>query len=118
MQMMDHIKRSMAHHLGLFHILKKSGISIPPLITDIGSCIIQTGSESNLRKMRRSTGSHRTISVEEHDELVNTVKNLQINLRDLSNQVLTIMEITIQQREEHQRTRDECKALRKQLANL
>jgi hypothetical protein len=116
--MMDHIKRIMVHQLGLFHILKKSGSSIPSLSADIGSCTIQTGSESNLKKMRRSTGSHRTISVEEHNELVNTVQNLQINLRDLSTQVLTIMEITIQQREEHQRTRDECEALRQQLANL
>jgi hypothetical protein len=116
--MMDHIKRSMVHQLILFHILKKSGTFIPSPSADIGSCNIQIGNERNLKKMRRSIGSHCTISVEEHNELINTVKTLQINLRDISTQVLTITNITTQQREEHQWIRDECEALRQQLANL
>jgi hypothetical protein len=116
--MMEHIRRSMAHYLGLFHTPQKRENSTPPPITDIGSCIIQTGSESNPNKMRRSTGSQRAISVEEHEELVNTVQNLQIQLRALSTQVLTITEITIQHRGEHQRTKDECEALRQQIEIL
>jgi hypothetical protein len=88
--MMEHIKRGMVHYLGIFHNPKKRENSTPPPIADIGSCIIQTGSEINLSKMRRNTGSQCTISVEEHEELVNTVKNLQIQLISLSTQVLTI----------------------------
>jgi hypothetical protein len=63
---------------------------------DIDSCIIQTCSEINPSKMRRSISSQRAISVEEHEELINTMQNLQIQLRALSTQVLTITEITIQ----------------------
>jgi hypothetical protein len=116
--MMDHIRSIMLHHLGLFHTPNKRENYTPPLITDIGSCIIQTCSESNLSKMRRNIGSHRVILEEEHNELVNTLQNLQINLRSLSTQVLTILEITIQQWAEHQRTKDECEALRQQIAIL
>jgi len=108
----------MAHYLGLFHTSKKRENSTPPPIVDIDSCIIQTSSATNLSKMRRNIGSQCAISMEEHKELVNTVKNLQIHLKALSTQVLTITEITIQQWEEHRRTKDECEALRKHLTIL
>jgi len=117
-QMMDHIRSSTAHYLGLLHTPHKRENSTPPPIADIGSCIIQTGNESNPSKMRRSTGSQRAISVEEHEELVNTVQNLQIQLRSLSTQVRTITEITIQQRGENQQAKDECEAVRQQIEIL
>jgi hypothetical protein len=56
--------------------------------------------------------NQRTVSVEKHDELVSTVHNLQLHLSALSTQVLSIIEITIQHREEQQRNRDECEAFR------
>jgi len=117
-QMMEYIRRSMVHYLGLFHTTMKREKSTLPPITNIISCIIQTGNESNLNKMRRNTGNQRAISVEEHDDLVNMVQNMKIQLRSLSTQVLTITKITIQQRVEHQRTKDECEPLRQHIAIL
>jgi hypothetical protein len=40
------------------------------------------------------------VTVKEHEEVVNVVQTLQVQLRDLSTQVLSIMEITIQHRSE------------------
>jgi hypothetical protein len=62
--------------------------------------------------------NQRTVSAEEHDELVNAVQTLQLQLRALSTQVLSITEITIQHRGEQQRNRDECEALRQQIEAL
>jgi hypothetical protein len=46
------------------------------------------------------------------------VQNLQLQLRALSAQVLSITEITIQHRGEQQRNKDECEALRQQIEAL
>jgi hypothetical protein len=59
--------------------------------------------------------NQRTVSAEEHDELVKAVQTLQLQLRVLSMQVLSITEITVQHRGEQQRNRDECEALRQQI---
>ena len=58
------------------------------------------------------------VTVEEHEEVVNIFQTLQVHLRPLSTQVLSIMEITIQHRTEHHRTKDECEALRQQIEEL
>jgi hypothetical protein len=89
-KVMEHISGCMAHFLGLFHTPQNRADSIPPSNTDTGSRIIQTDNERKISKMRRSPGNQCAISVEEHEELVNTVQNLQIQLRALSTQVLSI----------------------------
>ena len=58
------------------------------------------------------------VTVEEHEEVVNAVETLQVHLRPLSTQVLSITEITIQHRSEQQRTKDECEALRQYIEEL
>jgi hypothetical protein len=74
------------------------------------------GNPGNTTKMNRQISG--AVSAEEHEELVNAVQTLQIQLRALSTQVLSITEITIQHRSEQQRTRDECEALRQQIEEI
>jgi hypothetical protein len=113
-RVMAHIIEGVAHLAGILIPKQNRAASTPHLSTD--TCVIQPDSARTLGKMNRQ--NQRTVSVEEHDELVSTVQNLQLQLRALSTQVLSITEITIQHRGEQQRNRDECEALRQQIEAL
>jgi hypothetical protein len=117
-RVMEHISGCVAHFVGILHTPQNRVDFTPPLNTDTVSRIIQTDNARKFSKMRRSPGNQRVVSVEEHDELVSMVQNLQIQLRALSAQVLSITEITIQHRGEQQRNKDECEALRQQIEAL
>jgi hypothetical protein len=103
-----------AVHWGSKHIPVKNRAETPPRKRTGG--FYNWGKAGNTAKMNRQIP--RTVSVEEHEELVSTVQTLQLQLRALSTQVLSITEITIQHRSEQQRNRDECEALRQQIEEL
>jgi len=71
-----------------------------------------------MSRQNQRAENQQAVSMEYHDELVSTVQNLQIQLRFISAQVLSITEITIQHRGEQQRNKDECEALRQQIEAL
>jgi hypothetical protein len=115
-KVMEHIIGGVAHLIGILYSSQSRAVLTPPLSTDTDSCVIQADRARILDKMRRK--NQRAVSVEEHDELVSMVQNLQIQLRALSAQFLSITEITIQHRGEQQRNKDECEALRKKIEAL
>jgi hypothetical protein len=113
-RMRVHIITGVAHLAGILIPAKNRAVSTPHKRTD--TWVFQPDRARNLGKMNRQPP--RTVSVEEHDELVSTVQTLQLQLRALSTQVLSITEITIQHRSEQQRNKDECEALRQQIEAL
>jgi hypothetical protein len=114
MKMREHIIAGVVHLAGKTIPAKNRAVSTPRKRT--GTWFFQLDKAGNSGKMNRQTP--RTVPVEEHEELVSMVQTLQLQLRALSTQVLSITEITIQHRSEQQRNRDECEALRQQIEAL
>jgi hypothetical protein len=113
-RVMAHIITGATHFVGILIPEKNKVASTPHKRTAI--CVLQPDRIGIIGKMSRQP--QRFVSGEEHDELVDTVQTLQLQLRALSSQVLSITEITIQHRSEQQRNRDECEALRQQIEEL
>jgi hypothetical protein len=114
MKRREHIIAGAVHLFGKIIPAKNRAETTPRKRT--GIWFLQLGKAGNSTKMNRQPP--RTVPVEEHEELVSTIQTLQLQLRALSTQVLSITEITIQHRSEQQRNRDECEALRQQIEAL
>jgi hypothetical protein len=114
MKRREHIIAGAVHLFGKIIPAKNRAESTPRKRT--GIWFFQLDKAGNSGKMNRQPP--RMVPVEEHEELVSTVQTLQLQLRALSTQVLSITEITIQHRSEQQRNRDECEALRQQIEAL
>jgi hypothetical protein len=63
-------------------------------------------------------GEEREPPDDDQTDLLNLMQALQIQVSDLSTQVLTILEIIVEHRQGQQQLQDECAALRSQLEEL
>jgi hypothetical protein len=130
LNMRDYVAVELVHGLGKLITERNNTERIPGERTGRRSSRINTeetpgeraGGRRSWWNVRSTTNMNRKtpkmVTVEEHEEVVNAVQTLQVQLRALSTQVLSITEITIQHRSEQQRTKDECEALRQQIEEL